>query len=182
MNRLSTFLPGDSVNSIKPLKVAFTDFKTTKGHWHIKTGQVFKDTIERLMYYHKLPDEKFGPSCTFSISDVTDNRYVFVDVSARLKPLTDSCSAVLVVQIKRDDEMIFWKGVNFTEFGLEQGKWQDIYITVNLQDIFKNKMKVRFSDFKVFIWNPHKENFLLYDMQIWLRPGNPYRYSLFSEI
>ncbi len=96
--------------------------------------------------------------------------------------MTDSCSAVLVVQIKKDDEMIFWKGINFTEFALVRRKWQDVYVTVNLQDIFKNKMNLKSSDFEVFIWNPHKENFLISDIQIWLRPGNPYRYSLFREI
>ena len=94
----------------------------------------------------------------------------------------DSCSAVLVVQIKKDDEMIFWKGINFTEFALVRGKWQDVYVTVNLQGILKNKMDIKSYDFKAFIWNPHKENFLISDMQVWLRPGNPYRYSLFSEI
>jgi len=172
----------DSLNSIKPLKVAFTDFKTTKGQWRIKTERVFNDTIEHLTYYHKLPDEKFGPSCTFPISDVTDSKYVFVDVLARIKPLTDSCSAVLVVQINKDDEMIFWKGINFTEFELVRGKWQDVYVTMNLQDIFKSKMNFKSSDFEVFIWNPRKENFLISDIQVWLRPGNPYRYSLFSEI
>lgn len=172
----------DSANSIKPLKVAFTNFKTNKGNWRINTDRVFTDTTGPLTYYHKLADEKFGPSCSFPISDVTNSRYVFVDVSARIKPLTDSCSAVLVVQIEEDDEMIFWKGVNFKEFELVQGKWQDVYLTVNLQNIFKNKRNLKFSDFKVFIWNPHKENFLISDMQVWLRPGNPYRYSLFSKI
>ena len=172
----------DSTNSIKPFNIAFTDFKTTIGKWSINTDRVINDTIEHLWYYHKLAEEKFGPSCNFPISDVTDSKYVFVDVSARINPLTDSCSAVLVVQIEEDDEMIFWKAVNFKEFVLEKGKWQDVYLTVNLQGILKNKMDIKSYDFKAFIWNPRKENFLISDMQVWLRPGNPYRYSLFSGI
>ncbi len=169
----------DSLKAIKPVEVAFTDFKTVKGPCRFKASHVLTDTVGRFAYYHQWPDEKYGPSIKFPVSDFTGNIYKFFDVSVRIKPLTDSCSALLVVQVDKNGKRVSWKGVDFNSFGLVPGKWQDVYATVNLQDALKNKMNIKGVDFKAFIWNPGHGDFLISDIKIEMREGNPYRYALF---
>jgi len=172
---------GDSLKVIKPEVMAFTDFIKTTGPLKIKSGHVETDSSGSHAVYHQMPDEKYGPFCKFAVDDFTDNIYKFIDVSARIRPLTDSCSALLVVQIEKKGKKVFWKGMNFKSFGPEKGKWQDVYLTVNLQDALKSKMSTKGVSFNFFIWNPNREDFLISEIKIEMRKGNPYRYALFFD-
>ncbi len=172
-------LPADSAKAIQPNVIAFTDFKTKRGPVRFKSNHVESDSTGDHVFYHQIPDEKYGPSIKFAVSDFTDNIYKFFDISARIKPLSDSCSALLVLQIEMKGKKIFWKGINFKTYGLEPGKWQDVYLTENLQDALKNKPNVNGVDFKFFIWNPYKDDFLISNIEMGMRKGNPYRYALF---
>lgn len=169
---------GDSLKAIKPVEVAFTDFKTVRDPWRFKKNHVSSDTSGHFLY-HQLPGEKYGPSCKFPVSEYTDNIYKFFDISTRIKLLTDSCSALLVVQVDKKGKRVSWKGVSFKTFGLVKGKWQDVYLTVNLQDAMKNKMNIKDVNLKAFIWNPGHDDCLVSNIKIEMREGNPYRYALF---
>ena len=159
--------------------LAFTDFETKTGPLKINRKHIVADTSGHRKIYRQHAGEKYGPSSRFAVSDFTDNIFRFIDISARVKPMSDSCKALLVVQITGKGEKIFWKGVNFETYGIRPGEWQDVFLTVNLQDALKNKMKVKNVDFKFFVWNPYGEEFLISRLSIEMRKGNPYRYALF---
>ena len=173
--------PADTSKVIQPKVLALTDFKSKTGPLKVNRKHILTNTTGNRIVYHQLPDEKYGPSSKFQVSDFTDNIYRIVDISVRIKPLSDSCSALLVVQINRKGKKVYWKGVNFKSFGLNTGKWQDVFLTVNLQDALKNKMSVKDVEFKFFIWNPNREDFLISEISIEMRKGNPYRYALFFD-
>jgi len=172
-------IPDDSVKAIEPMQVASTDFKNSTGNWRFRPEHVEIDTVGHRTVYHQFTGEKYGPRCMVPLEKIAGEGYVFFDLRISVKPLTDSCSALLVAQLERDGKRVSWKGMKFAEFGLQKGRWQDVYLTLNIQDALKNRMNLEDCKLRVFIWNPGHSDFLVRDFQIEMRPGNPYRYALF---
>ncbi len=172
-------ISSDSTKNISSKLIAFTNFKIKKGPVYYNSKHVETDSLNQFAYYHQESDEKFGPSIKFRLTDFTNNIYKFFDVSVHLKTLTHLSNALCVVQIKKNKKIIFWKGINFKTLNIKPHEWQEVYFTLNLQDMMRNKMNINNTVFDFFIWNPHKNDFFISNIKINMRQGNPYRYSLF---
>ena len=88
---------------------------------------------------------------------------------------------VLVAALDSEKENIHWSGTSFDKFISDNdiGKWVTVHHTVKLSDIYLNNKNI---EFKTYLWNREKRNFLIDDFSICLREGNPVIYGLFSKI
>ncbi len=173
--------PSDSVHVIKPLwKTSLHFDKKNFGFWKFNHKYVRFDSAINATVYKMTSHEKFGPSCHFNLNDFTSNKYIFIDLSVTLKPL-DSCSAVIVSQLNSKGKPISWSGKNIEKYTPKINQWKQVFYTMGIQLLMKSKFKDDSPVFLSYIFNPRKNNFLISEINITIRKGNPYRYGLYYD-
>lgn len=162
--------------------VAVTDFSSEIGNWKINDKYIEEDSVRNTNVFHMNPGTKYGPGITMPLSEITDSRYLFIDIAVQVKALEKNSQGAIVAVIKNGEETIQWKSVNFSEFELKEGEWSNVYLTIDLLVSLGRKGNVSPCSFDTYIWNPNNNNFLIRSYEITSRQGNPYRYSLYYEI
>ncbi len=162
--------------------VAATSFKYQMGNWRIKQEHIETDSSDGSSVFHLKPDLKYGPYITLPLKEITDNQYLFIDIHLQVQLQGDKDQSGLVVVIKKGEETLWWKSVNFNKFEPKNGEWTDVYLTADLLAAIGQKEDVEGCRLETFLWNPDAGDYLIRMYKITTRPGNPYRYGLFYDI
>ena len=120
---------------------------------------------------------EWGPAYSdtlFRIAKKTD----FIDISLDVFPLGNFSNALIVSTLDDDTINIDWRSTPFSIFNLIPNSWSTVTHSIKLPDIIKNAVNPRL---KIFIWNNEKQNFLVDNVKISVRRGNPRLYWLVTK-
>lgn len=171
----------DAANAILPDTLAFLDFDRTDNNWSVNKDLILQDSLSGKKRFEMTPSTKYGPSIEIPLNDFTEHGYTFLDISATITALDNIHNAVLVVEVKRGNEAVNWLGKNLYEFELKNGESEKVNYTIYLHDALKTSTDIEGCTIKFYVFNPNQNHFLIENILITTRPGNPYRYALFYD-
>lgn len=123
---------------------------------------------------------EWSPSFEKEVFSIIENENNFIDVSLKVKNMSDYGEGVLVASIDDENGSLFWGGAMFKNFQSNQinrNGWINVHLSLKLSDMnITNNAKL-----KVYIWNQSKLNYLVDDLKIELRKGNPFIYGLVEQ-
>jgi len=162
--------------------VAATNFVNQLGNWKINEKYIETDTLVGTKVFHLKPEIKYGPYISFPLDEITDNRYLFIDLSLEVQLRGDYDKASVVVVLKKGEETLWWRSANFSNFEPKVGEWTKVYLTIDLLTAIHESDDLADGRFETFLWNPEGSDYLVRIIKITSRPGNPRRYGLFYDI
>ncbi len=168
----------DEKDILKRQQLGFTDFDRITCAWSISQDNIKFDTITNSNLFHFSPDNLWGPKITINMDSLDFSTYEIIDVMIEVYPEETFCNPILVGEIKKGDIQLSWLGFNFGDFEFAEGRWQRFYATIDIQKALNDKEKVDNCTLDLYLWNPNKNRFLLKEISIVRRPGNPDRYGL----
>jgi len=152
-------------------------------HWKVNKKNLLQDSVSGLYLYKVLPDQEYSLPFKMPLGQMVSNIYSFVDIEMEIKTEDTLPDLALVAEIRKNKEMVRWQAANFRDFDLVPGTWQKIFLTVDMQVAMKDKNRIDSNYvFNMFLWNKNKSQCLVRSVNIYKRPGNPYRYVLFTDI
>jgi len=176
-------LPPDN-SELHRVLISETPFNNSEADgWKFDRENLVWDSAAQAYIYKVSPQQEYGLQFKNPLNQMINNIYVFIDIEAEIKIADSLTDAALVAEIKKEDETVRWLAGNFKDFNLKPGTWQKVFLTVDMQTAMNDKNKLENSFvFKMFLWNKNKSRFLVKNIKIYIRPGNPYRYVLFTDI
>lgn len=127
--------------------------------------------------YHVDSATIWGPAFSEELDEIEHGENDFIEISVRVRgPLKSD--VMLVATLDSDGENIYWGSTSFANFvpcRPSPGQWVSVHHVVKLSDIY---LKYTGLQFKTYIWNKGSASFLVDDLQIELRKGNPVIYGL----
>jgi hypothetical protein len=170
-------LPG--IKDFQRKLISELNFEQNQMDWQIDQNAVITDSITNQKFFEFKPETLYGLDFKIIYDSLVKDIYQIIDIELELKTKDTLLDAVIVGEIKSKQETAVWRGSNIAELNLQPGGWQKAFLTIDLQQTLNNKSK-NFADyqFTTYIWNRGHNHFLVKDMKIYLRPGNPDRYSL----
>ena len=177
-----TLPPGNSeLNRVLISEALFNNDKANR--WKFDRKNLVWDSVSQAYIYKVSIEQEYNLRFKIPLDQMINNIYAFIDIEAEIKIVDSLTDAALVAEIKKEDETVRWLAANFKDFDLNPGTWQKLFLTVDMQTAMNDKNKLE-NDlaFKMFLWNKNKSRFLVKNIKIYVRPGNPYRYVLFTDI
>ncbi|RLD35370.1 MAG: hypothetical protein DRJ02_00695 [Bacteroidetes bacterium] len=176
-------LPPDNSELYRVL-ISETPFNNDNANgWKFDREKLVWDSAAQAYIYEVSPQQEYSLQFKNPLNQMINNIYVFIDIEAEIKIVDSLTDAALVAEIKKEGETVRWLAGNFKDFNLKPGTWQKVFLTVDMQTAMNDKNKLDNSlAFKMFLWNKNKSRFLVKNIKIYIRPGNPYRYVLFTDI
>ena len=119
----------------------------------------------------------YGPTFIEELDDIDPGENDFIEISVKVQgPLRGD--QFLVASLDSNGEGIYWGSTPFNSFipcsdSIDQ--WITVHHVLKLSDIYLKYPKLQF---KTYIWNKGGASFLVDDLQIKLRTGNPVIYGL----
>lgn len=105
----------------------------------------------------------------------------FIDVSLRVRLSNTLSKAMITSSLDNDDGNVDWRSTSFGSFQdttKTNDHWITVYHTIKLSDINVRDKDLRL---KIGVWNVEKEKFMLDNIQIKRRKGNPYLYGITEQ-
>jgi hypothetical protein len=99
-----------------------------------------------------------------------------------LKSSDSLLEVVLVMELKKGNELIAWRGLNTKDYPLRLNKWDRIYLSIDLQEAIPLEENFQNLIFNTYLWNQSQNSFEVINSHIRVFEGNPFRYALFSKI
>jgi len=174
---LSKILPEGMVK-LHSNPVSVTDFESPNRGWEYSLTNVHYDSATGNPGLLFTPDVMWGLKYTFSLDGIFETPYYILDFETSLKLLEKECDALLVIEIKKGDEQLAWRGFDIGAFHFSEGVEHKFYATVDIQKVLDDEINLSSCKAEVYIWNRNKNTFWIDEMKISFRPGNPFRYSL----
>ncbi len=156
------------------------DFESNNaGKWNSLDPGKFTDSLSFSgnHAYHIDVDTEFGPTFFIEMDEIDNEKNDFIEISVKVKgPLKGD--QLLVASLDSKGESVHWGRTAFNKFvpcidSLDQ--WTTVHHVLKLSDIY---LKYPELEFKAYIWNKGAASFLVDDMHIKLRTGNPVIYGL----
>ena len=131
--------------------------------------------------YKMDPDSEYGPSCEFKLGDFVMHKNNFIDLSMKVNGSDSTDELLLVAILSNNEDEIYWGAASLKEFSIpiKNTDWKLIMQSIKLSDISEIGSNTML---KVFVWNKSKSHFIIDDIEIKIRAGNPILYSLFNKI
>lgn len=155
-----------------------TTFDKNDYDWQYSEDHMVTDTSSGDHFYLMTADETYGPKIEIPLSELMDDIYQIIDMEVEIVGADANLNAVIVGEIKKGEELVHWQGSDFSVFGIETGKRQKIFLTMDIQKAMSNKNKIDDQILRFYIWNRGKQQFAIPHIKIFMRPGNPARYRL----
>jgi uncharacterized membrane protein len=122
-------------------------------------------------------DYDFIATKEYNLSDISFSTNNLIELSLDFEQLGTLGGASLVVSIEKGKNKYVWLESNFDNFILNNKKGK-VFLSVRLADYFyPSKAKL-----KMYIWNKQKDRYLLDNLNIIVRAGNPYIYGHIGKI
>lgn len=156
-----------------------------KKFWSSIDESKFNDSISYSGKVSYQVDEKteWGPKYVVPLNEVITNENNFIDISAKVHLWGKYDEIILVSSLSSNDKNIFWSGSSFDKFitntCTDNEDWITVHHSVKLSDVYLNYRNIQL---EVYIWNKGLNRFLIDDLTIKLRKGNPVIYGLFEKI
>ena len=125
---------------------------------------------------------EWSPTYTGLIIPHITHKNNFIDVTAVIKPIGNTRDVILVATLEAKGEVIHFSGAEFDSFydpSANSSDWVTLHHAVKLADIKIENDSVLLN---VFVWNKSLSNFLLDNLSISIRKGNPIMYGLYEKI
>ncbi len=122
--------------------------------------------------------QEFGPTFTMRLGFLAENKNDLVDVSVRVRNADSLNHALLVISLKGKKGQVAWTASSFADYDPLSGEWYTVYHTFRPGRYFRN----RNLELKTYVWNPEGDRFLLDELRVRSRPGNPVLYGLTEKI
>jgi hypothetical protein len=114
------------------------------------------------VYSEKLNDtHDFSSSFSFVSEKVMQNAVLKVSFWGEFNENTE---ALVVIDIYRGENQIFWRGNNISDFYNPNYNWQKVISIFNVNDELQKNDEI-----KIYIWNPKKEVLWIDDLKIALQ-------------
>lgn len=125
---------------------------------------------------------EWSPAFSIPLESIISHHNNYIDVAVDVKAEGDLPEVLLVATLEADGKVIHFGGADFRSFfepGLFQDDWFRVHHSVKLADV-----DLRRNDLwlKVFVWNKWKDNFMIDNLSVTVRDGNPIIYSLYEKI
>jgi len=158
--------------------IAQDDFteKSSKWRYHLKNVQF--DSLSDQFVYQVEKLKEYDLTFEVPLNELVDDIYWILDYEIEYKTDNPDFNAVIIGEIKKGKELVRWQSSKISDFEVITGKWQKAFLTIDLQIAMKNENKIEDQLLKFYIWNKGHNQFLIRDIRVFLRPGNPERYSL----
>ena len=180
----TTFVFSKSNNSEKVIDLQ--DFETKgKKLWSSIDENKISDSLAFSGKFSYVLDEKteWGPKFEIPLREVMLNKNNFIDISAKVHLTGKSDDILLVATLNSTDQNFFWSGTSFDRFitntCLDKKNWITIHHSVKLSDMNLNYPDIQL---QIYVWNKGLNKFLIDDISINLRKGNPMIYGLVEKI
>lgn len=180
----TTFVFSKSNNSEKVIDLQ--DFETKgKKLWSSIDENKISDSLAFSGKFSYVLDEKteWGPKFAIPLSKVMLNKNNFIDISAKVHLTAKSDDILLVATLNSTDQNFFWSGTSFDRFITntchDKKDWITIHHSVKLSDMNLNYPDIQL---QIYVWNKGLHKFLIDDISINLRKGNPMIYGLLEKI
>ena len=159
--------------------VTQTSFKKDENaRWQYNANSVQIDPISDDYFYLMKVEEEYGPKFEIPLNELIDDIYWIIDVEIELKTDDTEMNAIIVGEIKNGDELVHWQGSGISEFGIEPGKWQKAFLTMDIQKALQNQNNIDDKILRFYLWNRDHKQFMIRKIKVFLRQGNPERYML----
>jgi len=146
--------------------------------WQYNKKDIIVDTSSGSHRYLMTPEVLYGPKFELPLGDLMRDIYWIIDVEVELADADSNLNAVIVGEIKKGEELVYWQGADFSSFGLVPGKSQKVFLTMDIQKALSDQNKLNGELLRFYIWNRDMQQFMMKKIKIYLRPGNPGRYRL----
>jgi len=151
--------------------------------WSSMDKSKFVDTVSFSGKYSYAIDSNTEFSFSYSrpLKEFLKNENNFIDISVKvcMPDTINECN--LVATLSTEDSVYYWGASSFSTFKtnktLKEG-WVTVHHSVKLSDI---NVGIRNLKLTVNIWNKSRNSFLVDDVIIKLRAGNPVIYKLFQK-
>jgi hypothetical protein len=121
---------------------------------------------------------EFGPSFIVPLRPFLHSENDVVDISADMRLPSVFPNAWLVVSVTSDTRNIYWNSIPVSDY-LSPGQTGRVFISMRLSDI---EMRHHRMMFKTFLWNPGRLNYIIDNITVRVRSGNPVIYGLYKKI
>lgn len=170
--------PADGIEFVRDI-IAKTDFENEFGNWKDIHKLVENDSLTDRSFCRMTSSDEWGPFVSFSLQDIAEGGLGVVDVELEMMMPDTITKALIVFSITEDNESKYWKAVNFESYNPDKGKWNRVFLSVDIQNALKGRKDVSELTLNINVWNPLKTEILIDNIIIYRKPGNPLRYSLF---
>lgn len=117
-----------------------------------------------------------------SLKNLVSTKLKHLEVEYNLKSNDSLLELVLVMELKKGEELIAWRGLNTKDYPLRLNKWNRIYLSIDLQEAIPLEENFQNLIFNTYLWNQSQNSFEVINSHIRVFEGNPFRYALFSKI
>lgn len=121
---------------------------------------------------------EYGPTFNVPLRPLLHGENDVVDISADLRLPSVFSNAWLVVSVTSDKRNIYWNSIPVRDY-LSPGQTGRVFISMRLSDI---EMRHHRMMFMTFLWNPGKLNYIMDNVTVRVRSGNPVIYGLFKKV
>ncbi len=157
-----------------------------KGHsenWNGLDDSKYIDSVSYEGKYSYLIDSltEWSPTYTNGLYQVISGQNNFIDISVKVRPAHKIHEAILVAALETSGVTTTWQGVPFErcmQAGVQPGNWETVYCSLKLSDA---KLGHKSPELKIYIWNKGHNTFLIDDIKINARAGNPFVYGLYEK-
>ncbi len=174
----SKYNPADG-NVIRRDLIAQTDFNNEIGNWKDIQNLVEHDSPTDRSICRMSTNDEWGPFISFSLDSIVRNGLGIIDVEIEMMMPDTINKALIVANIIEGKESIYWKAINLESYNPEIGKWRKVFLSVDIQGALKSRNDMSGLVLTIYIWNPIKIELLIKNINIYRKPGNPLRYSLY---
>lgn len=169
-----------SLPNISP--VSSLDLTAENGLWKYKNEFLKKDSISGADLLRVEAENTWPIAFRDSLKNLVSSRYKHIEVEFDLKPNDSLFEVVLVMELKKGNELIAWRGLNTRNYPLYRDIWNQVYFSMDLQEAIPKEEDIQNLVLHTYLWNQSKNSFAVVNSYIRVLEGNPLRYSLFNKI
>ena len=140
------------------------------------------DSTNKDIIYSMNNEIEWGPMFSCPLEKIIINENNFIDISAKVKFNENIDEVILVGSLESNGKIFYWDGIDFKEFLLpkeDNCDWIIVHHSIKLSDVDLSHNDILL---KIFIWNKGRKKFIINDLRINLRNGNPIIYGLIEKI
>lgn len=136
--------------------------------------------IDKNYYYQFNTEEEWGPSIEIPLGKISSSNYLIIE--SGLSIMKDNTNnGQLVFEIKDGENVVAWRSSSTEEWIKPNGKWQNIYFSVQLNELIKTQPLSKNLTLNIYFWNSDKQPISIDNFSVKIKKGNKYIYSLLED-
>ncbi len=132
-------------------------------------------------YYHFNKGEEWGPLLSIPIGKLISNNYCIVESKIEVLNHNKEHNGLLVFEIVNAENSIAWRSSDTKDWIKPSNNWQDMYFSVQLNELIKKNQLNNNLKLNVYFWNQDKKAISIDNISIKISEGNHLIYSLLED-